>query len=168
MKELSIEEKSRRYDNIIEKANKMHSENCEACQACIEELIPELKESEDERIRKELIEFVKSRGGFKQEYIDWLEKQGEQKPADKVEPKFKVGDKVLIDGKVCTIKLVNDDKILKKYNLKDLILFFLVFLSISVLSDHAEHQEDQPPRYTTPTEIYFFKPKKGIFSCKSL
>lgn len=42
-------------------------------------VIPELKESEDERIRKELIEFVKSRGGFKQEYIAWLEKQGEQK-----------------------------------------------------------------------------------------
>ena len=32
-------------------------------------------ESEDERIRKELMEFVKSRGGFKQEYIAWLEKQ---------------------------------------------------------------------------------------------
>lgn len=41
-------------------------------------IFPELKESEDERIRKELIEFIKSRGGFKQEYIAWLEKQGEQ------------------------------------------------------------------------------------------
>lgn len=29
----------------------------------------------DEKIRKELVEFIKSRGGFKQEYIDWLEKQ---------------------------------------------------------------------------------------------
>lgn len=45
------------------------------------EIFPELCESKDERIRKELIEFVKSRGGFKQEYIAWLEKQGEQKPA---------------------------------------------------------------------------------------
>lgn len=34
---------------------------------------------EDERIRKELIKFVKTRGGFKQEYIAWLEKQGKPK-----------------------------------------------------------------------------------------
>lgn len=54
---------------------------------------PELKESEDEIIRKELIEFVKSRGGFKQEYIDFLEKQGEHKPEIKyIYPKFRVGD----------------------------------------------------------------------------
>ena len=59
----------------------------------IEYIFPELKESEDERIRKELIEFVKSRGGFKQEYIAWLKKQSEQKLAD--EPKFKVGDWVV-------------------------------------------------------------------------
>ena len=44
----------------------------------MEYLFPELVESEDERIRKELIEFVKSRGGFKQEYITWLEKQGKE------------------------------------------------------------------------------------------
>lgn len=44
----------------------------------IEYIFPELAESEDEKIRKELIEFVKSRGGFKQEYIAWLEKQGKE------------------------------------------------------------------------------------------
>ena len=58
----------------------------------LESLFPELAETEDEKIKKELIEFVKSRGGFKQEYIAWLEKQGEQKSASKPEPKFKVGD----------------------------------------------------------------------------
>lgn len=45
-------------------------------QEVAEKYFPELAESDDERIRKELIEFVKSRGGFKQEYIAWLEKQG--------------------------------------------------------------------------------------------
>ncbi len=49
----TIEEKARAYDSIIEKANKMHSENCEACKACIEELIPELAESEDENYCKD-------------------------------------------------------------------------------------------------------------------
>ena len=44
---------------------------------------PELKESEDERIRKELITYLKSQGcsavwNFK-DWIAWLEKQGEQK-----------------------------------------------------------------------------------------
>ena len=88
-KELSIEEKAKAYDNIIEKANKMYSDNCETCQMCIEELIPELKESEDERIRKVLIElskevaqeqFFTNRGTNLQNVIAWLEKQGEQKP----------------------------------------------------------------------------------------
>lgn len=41
----------------------------------IEYIFPELAESEEERIRKELIEFIKSRGGFKGEWIAWLEKQ---------------------------------------------------------------------------------------------
>lgn len=47
----------------------------DSTKAMLEDILPELAESEDERIRKELIEFVKSRGGFKQEYIAWLEKQ---------------------------------------------------------------------------------------------
>lgn len=49
------------------------------------------EESDDERIRKELIDFVKSRGGFKQEYIAWLEKQGEHA---KFRDSIQVGDKV--------------------------------------------------------------------------
>jgi hypothetical protein len=95
MKELSIEQKAKAYDNIIEKASRMHSENCEACQICIEELIPELRESEDERIRKDLINYLKSvlsnkkyGDKFIEDWIAWLEKRGEQEPADKVEPSF--------------------------------------------------------------------------------
>ena len=70
-------------------------------------IFPELKESEDEKIRKGLI------NGFKEcledcsypknavkywhdidvnQILAWLEKQAEQKPTDKVEQKFKVGD----------------------------------------------------------------------------
>ena len=57
---MTQEEKAKAYDNIIEKANKMHSENCEACQMCIEELIPELKDSDDERISKALVKYFTS------------------------------------------------------------------------------------------------------------
>lgn len=88
-KTMTVEEKAKAYDIIIEKANKMHHENCEACQICIEELIPELKESEDEKIRKNIIKAFKV---FKEKQawvghclddidwdacISWLEKQSE-------------------------------------------------------------------------------------------
>ena len=115
MKELSIEEKAKAYDEAVSKSIEFYT----LCKKCgvketvdfLEDIFSELKESEDERIRKELIEFIKSRGGFKQEYIDWLEKQGEKPQgktaleasneekvdnANKVEPKFKVG-KWIID-----------------------------------------------------------------------
>ena len=67
-------------------------------QEWIEENFPELVDDEDERIRKGIIrnlEYLMDRAeGFVKdelkERIAWLEKQGEQKPADKVEPKFKV------------------------------------------------------------------------------
>lgn len=65
----------------------------------IEELFPELKESEDERIRMSLIELFKDMewddsilhdyNMDKGKTIAWLEKQCEQKSVDKVEPKFK-------------------------------------------------------------------------------
>ena len=67
-------------------------------------IFPELCESEDEKIRKGLIKGLSAMRDihkhqtFSDDAIDindaiaWLEKQGKQKPADKVEPKFKVGD----------------------------------------------------------------------------
>lgn len=76
----------------------------------IEELFPELRESEDERIRKKLISLFQSDiteqfGEFTNEqFIAWLEKQGEQKPTEKVEPKFKIGDTIVNkNGDKCTI-----------------------------------------------------------------
>ena len=55
------------------------------------------EESDDERIRKTLVAVVNLYYGEgedkeKTACLAWLEKQGEQKPADKVESKFKVGD----------------------------------------------------------------------------
>lgn len=74
-------------------------------------IFPELKESEDEKIRKALVRFHKSTidvDGIKgEDIIAWLEKQGEQKPFDYENatiqqkdfspkyPKFKVGDWVV-------------------------------------------------------------------------
>jgi len=61
----------------------------------IEYIFPELRESKDERIRKLLIDIVKVNSCGRtlkdidtleyQNCLAWLEKQGEQKPADKIE-----------------------------------------------------------------------------------
>ena len=41
---------------------------------CIESIFPELAESEDEKIRKEIIEYIKT-GTYHKDWIAWLEKQ---------------------------------------------------------------------------------------------
>lgn len=83
MKELSIEEKAKAYDEAIERAKKLQHDN-----AWVTSIFPELKESEDEKIRKALIElskevaqeqFFTNRGTNLQNVLAWLEKQGEQK-----------------------------------------------------------------------------------------
>ena len=88
------------YKEALERAKKKYSAFKGMKQGdVIEDIFPVLKESDDERIRKVAIEFVKQNNSFnnllgisKDEVIDWLEKQSEQKPADKVEPKFHEGD----------------------------------------------------------------------------
>ena len=109
-----------KYNKALERAQKMQeNSNGMILKKWLWGVFPELAESEDKRIRKEIIDFVKSRGGFKGNWIAWLEKQEEQKLADKVEPKFKVGDwntnghltcKVLgVTGKSYELHLYNDD-----------------------------------------------------------
>ena len=91
MKELSIEEKAKRYDeahNVAENIHRFSSDLAEIKR--MEQLFPELKESEDERIRKEIIEsmrhqmdrFSDAPNVIKKykKWIAWLEKRGEQKP----------------------------------------------------------------------------------------
>jgi hypothetical protein len=90
MRELSIEEKAKRYDEAIERVKGWHIDCQLNFKKALEELFPELKESEDERIRKELLEHCENqaepyiRKGNKcpqiQSWIAWLEKQGEQNP----------------------------------------------------------------------------------------
>lgn len=107
MKELTIEQKAQRYDEAIKKAKGVIEQNplMEYLKKGIEYIFPELKESEGEKIRKALMQNLKERFGTKgtmgkgldmPDVLAWLEKQGEQKPAE-VEPKFKVGDWVVYD-----------------------------------------------------------------------
>ena len=123
----------------------------------LELIFPELRESEDEKIRKDLIIYLRSilsnkkyGDKFIEGWIAWLEKQGENanfrnkiqigdkvtrnedcmlvnlsqlkrvaKPADKVEPKFKVDNWIVYKNdiwKVCNISLQNYYELLKINN----------------------------------------------------
>lgn len=88
MEELNIEQKAKRYDEILARAkdaNMPHN-----MKEFVDYLIPELKEGGDERIRKKLISYFSNIQGFssleynygitQEEAVAWLEKQGEQKP----------------------------------------------------------------------------------------
>ena len=60
----------------------------------IVELFPELAESEDEKIRKDIVFFIAANhkdDGEKARWLYWLDKQGEQKV---IIPKFRVGDTI--------------------------------------------------------------------------
>lgn len=120
MKELSIEEKAKAYDELFVKAQQIYNkENDVLILHTVEDLFPEIKESDGERIRKVLIDLVKcnERSGYTllnnvttDSMLAWLEKQGEQKPADKVEPKFKTGAWIVTSyGKVNQVIAVDED-----------------------------------------------------------
>ena len=91
MKELSIEQKAIRYDEAIKKVNdyyegktKIYSDVDET----LDYLFPELKESEEERIREDIIRVFKGELNYTSKedankFIAWLEKQGEQKQPTK-------------------------------------------------------------------------------------
>lgn len=98
MKELSIEEKEKAYDEAIERARVFKKHLIEINEKDyadeMDYIFPELVESEDERIRETIIKillcFDHYEGVTGKSMIAWVKKQGEQKPV--VIPKFKVGD----------------------------------------------------------------------------
>ena len=111
----TIEEKAKAYDEAIEKFEVILNLNTVKESGTIfaddvRKILPELKELEGERIREWLIALIKSNeygpisnvGEMpcpKPNVIEWLEKQGEQKVANNVTPRFKVGDWVVFNNK---------------------------------------------------------------------
>ena len=95
MKELTIEEKAKRYDEAIKRAKALYDNNqpISGNNVIINNIFPELKESEDERIRKVLIAYFNRYKEQEECGIDtffgistdnilaWLEKQ-EEKPVE--------------------------------------------------------------------------------------
>ena len=82
MKELSIEEKAKAYDEAIKKMKSYVVDEFGCTRIKVANIFPELKESEDERIRKELICFLETEiphCNARDKYIAWVEKQREKK-----------------------------------------------------------------------------------------
>jgi len=77
------ERKAKAYDEAVKKAEaiiKNYSKD-KASITVLEHIFPELKEGEDERIKKEILELVSISGNGNQfeEIKDWLEKKIEKK-----------------------------------------------------------------------------------------
>lgn len=104
-----------KYEQALERCKKEFNFNNlayshEEIRQKLERIFPELKESEDERVRKILIEQMERwhecalANNVVQDIKDsadaitWLEKHGERKSTDKVEPKFKVGDWIVANN----------------------------------------------------------------------
>lgn len=85
---MTIEEK---YYEALERASKLRVQNpFYTVSQMMEHVFPELKESKNERIRKEIIDYIKI-GTYKKDWIDWLENQDEKKL------KWCVEDKAIIE-----------------------------------------------------------------------
>ena len=85
MKELTIEEKAKRYDELIVTAQELEHDGC-FDKITLFDLFPELEESEDERIKKAIkygLDYVFTNNTTiyettKEQCLAWLEKQGEK------------------------------------------------------------------------------------------
>lgn len=85
MKELSIEQKAKAYDEALKVLHKYDGANIMFSQSLKEEMFPELKESEDEKTRAEIVRFIQMEVENEivgNKWLAWLEKQKEFVSAD--------------------------------------------------------------------------------------
>jgi len=127
MKDLSVEQKAKRYDEALGKARQLCDyPTSKPFISDLQDLFPELKESEDERIKNEIIDYISTAEDKVlipyESWIAWLEKQGEQKPVDKVEPKFKAGDWVVTRYGTAS-QVISVDEDVNGYTLDDGVYF---------------------------------------------
>ena len=114
MKELSIEEKAKRYDEAIERAKEWFKpEEPDSYTCIVESIFPELKESEDDRIRNLIYLSIEKGIGIpgddRKKALAWLEKQGNIDSQVKL-PTFTFDDVLVLQCCMETVKKVQVDK----------------------------------------------------------
>lgn len=119
MKELSIEEKAKRYDEVVDRLR--YAFNSNRCTlGFMNEILHYPRESEDERVKQKIIKLIKKSnevGGYAlhkweaDEMLVWLEKQGEHK---KFRDSIQVGDEVTRNSDGVIVNLSQLKRVAKK------------------------------------------------------
>ena len=119
---MTDKEKAKAYDEALKKASAAYKDEDKHLKATLERIFPELNESKDIKIRKEIISILRNaywtsnRNRFN-ELVAWLEKQGKQKKQAHF-PKFTFDDVLALQCCMETVKKVQEDKELyEKLNL---------------------------------------------------
>ena len=89
---MNTEQKAKAYDKAVKEASIAYKDEDKHLKATLERIFPELKESEDERIRKAIMEFFELQDDNttysfipKKDILVWLEKQGTSNPKSALE-----------------------------------------------------------------------------------
>lgn len=82
-----------KYNKLVEAVKVLQEENPsdEGIQNWASDNVPELRESKDEKMRKEIVGYLKM--NLRYEWATWLEKQGQKSVV--IIPKFRVGDEIV-------------------------------------------------------------------------
>ena len=128
----TINEKAKAYDEALERARALNNGeviDVETGTTTCEYIFPELIKYNDEKVRGAIIHFISHTPTVpkgiinKKTMLTWLEKQGKQKFADKVQPKFNVGDWIVTDdsfGKIVRhIDVITSNIIDEGYGVSD-------------------------------------------------
>lgn len=108
---MTIEEKAKAYDEVIEEASAAYEDEDMHLKATLESIFPELKESEDERIRKQLLKHLREVASGKslelsttdyERWATWVESQSKQKP------QWNEYDEYIKDGLIRGLKAKRD------------------------------------------------------------
>ena len=156
MKGLSIEEKAKAYDKLLVKLQEAKVDNnvCDERYCCvIDDIVPELKESEDERIKQRIIHAlhgdVLEMSEIK-EAITWLEKQG--KPIDKIVKRaMNEKQRVLLTETNGDANIDWDTRSLQ--DVKLLLEYGLDYIKKLEKQGEKKHQYKSKPRYVGEGEL---------------
>ena len=170
MSELTIEQKAKLYDEVVERAKKWYNApNIDKIPTfgnkIIEDIFPEFYESEDEKIRKELIRAFKSFNSIKvwngiehTNILAWLEKQGQSKKTS-IWKHWKNGIAGNGEGKLTFLI-----KSGPTYSLSSCLSFECDYIELSELDNlMLEKQSKQKPSWSKEDEIAFLD---ALWCCK--
>ena len=152
----------KKYKEALTRAESFYRNGKGCTKSMVYTIFPELAESEDERIRKAIIEIVKKdeeRIGVNAHLkkIQWLEKQGEQKPAETV--KWSQQEESCICQLESLVKeqwrqaeiVHNSEKIKRMSEL----MFFLKTLNPNKKPDYCHHEVDLSDRSEEYCKAYY-------------